>query len=133
MAQEDNAQETDQVKQTLKQWIALDDQERELRKQIKNIKDQKNRNSEDILRFMRDNQVDNFAIEGKGGLARSVRTSRPALRRETIRTQLLLQFADQPQRVAEVLRSIEGEPSAAGTGRELLVRHIPREKKISLA
>lgn len=133
MAQEDNTQETDQVKETLKHWIALDDQERELRKQIKIIKDQKNRNSEDILKFMRDNQVDNFAIEGKGGLARSVRTSRPALRRETIRTQLLLQFADQPQRVAEVLRSIEGAPAAAGTGRELLVRHIPREKKISLS
>jgi DNA-binding SARP family transcriptional activator len=132
MAQED-AQETDKVKEILKNWIAADDQERELRKQIKELKDRKNKGSEEILKYMRDNQVDNFAIEGKGGLSRSVRSSRPALRRDTIRTQLLLQFADQPQRVADVLRAIEGAPEAAGAGRELLVRHVPREKKITLA
>lgn len=132
MAQED-AQETDKVKEILKNWITYDDQERELRKQIKELKDKKNKGSEEILKYMRDNQVDNFAIEGKGGLSRSVRSSRPALRRDTIRTQLLLQFADQPQRVADVLRAIEGAPDATGTGRELLVRHVPREKKISLA
>jgi hypothetical protein len=130
---QDDAQETDKVKEILKNWITYDDQERELRKQIKELKDKKNRGSEEILKYMRDNQVDNFAIEGKGGLSRSVRSSRPALRRDTIRTQLLLQFADQPQRVADVLRAIEGAPDAAGTGRELLVRHVPREKKISLS
>jgi len=133
MAEEDHAQDTDKVKEILKSWIAADDQERELRKQIKELKDQKSKGADDILKYMRDNQVDNFAIEGKGGLSRSVRTSRPALRRDTIRTQLLLQFADQPQRVAEVMQAIEGTPAAAGTGRELLVRHVPREKKISLA
>jgi DNA-binding SARP family transcriptional activator len=133
MAEEDHAQDTDKVKEILKSWIAADDRERELRKQIKEIKDQKNKGAEDILKYMRDNQVDNFAIEGKGGLSRSVRSSRPALRRDTIRTQLLLQFADQPQRVADVLRAIEGAPEAAGAGRELLVRHVPREKKITLA
>lgn len=132
MAEED-AQETNKVKEILKNWIAYDDQERQLRKQIKELKDKKNKGSEDILKYMRDNQVDNFAIEGKGGLSRSVRSSRPALRRDTIRTQLLLQFADQPQRVADVLRAIEGSPEAAGAGRELLVRHVPREKKITLA
>jgi seryl-tRNA synthetase len=132
MAQEDT-QETDKVKEILKNWITYDDQERELRKQIKELKDRKNKGAEEILKYMRDNQVDNFAIEGKGGLSRSVRSSRPALRRDTIRTQLLLQFADQPQRVADVLRAIEGAPEAAGAGRELLVRHIPREKKITLA
>jgi seryl-tRNA synthetase len=132
MAEED-AQETNKVKEILKNWIAYDDQERELRKQIKELKDKKNKGSEEILKYMRDNQVDNFAIEGKGGLSRSVRSSRPALRRDTIRTQLLLQFADQPQRVADVLRAIEGAPEAAGAGRELLVRHVPREKKITLA
>jgi len=86
---------------------------------------------------MKDNQVDNFALEGNGvgNISRSVRTSRPPLRRDLIRTQLLLQFADQPQRVAEVLRAIEGIPEGAedmsvgGTQRELLVRRLPREKK----
>lgn len=137
MAEEDTTQK---IRDTLKEWIGLDDQERELRKQIKEIKDKKAKNSASILEFMRDNQVDNFALEGSGigTVSRSVRTSRPALKRNVIRTQLLLQFADQPQRVAEVLRNIEGIPegvedmSVGGTQRELLVRRIPREKKTSI-
>jgi hypothetical protein len=134
MADEDATQK---IRDTLKEWIGFDDKERELRKQIKELKDKKIKNSETILEFMRDNQVDNFALEGTGigTVSRSVRTSRPALKRNVIRTQLLLQFADQPQRVAEVLRSIEGIPEGAedmsvgGTQRELLVRRLPREKK----
>lgn len=128
---------TQKVRDTLKEWVSLDDQERELRRQIKEIREKKTKNSADILEFMRDNQVDNFALEGSGvgNISRSVRTSRPPLRRDLIRTQLLLQFADQPQRVAEVLRAIEGIPEGAedmsvgGTQRELLVRRLPREKK----
>ena len=127
---------TQKVKETLKEWVSLDDQERNLRAQIKVLKEKKSKNSEQILAFMRDNSVDNFSLEGNGvgNISRSVRTSRPALRRDVIRTQLLLQFADQPQRVAEVLRTIEGIPEGAedmsvgGTQRELLVRRIPKTK-----
>ena len=128
---------TQKIRETLKEWISLDDQERHLRKQIKELKDKKIKNSASILEFMRDNQVDNFALEGSGvgNITRSVRTSRPPLKRNLIRTQLLLQFADQPQRVSEVLRAIEGIPEGAedmsvgGTQKELLVRRLPREKK----
>ncbi len=128
---------TEKVRQTLKSWVSLDDEERQLKSQIKAIREQKTRLSSDNLVFMKDNEVDNFNLEGSGvgSISRSVRTSRPPLRREIIRTQLLLQFADQPQRVAEVLRSIEGIPEGAddmsvgGTQRELLVRRLPREKK----
>ena len=128
---------TQKIRETLKEWISLDDQERDLRKQIKDLKDKKIKNSASILEFMRDNQVDNFALEGSGvgNITRSVRTSRPPLKRNIIRTQLLLQFADQPQRVSEVLRAIEGIPEGAedmsvgGTQKELLVRRLPREKK----
>ena len=132
-----NEDATELIRQTLKEWVSLDDQERDLRRQIKDIREQKVKNSGSILEFMRTNQVDNFALEGSGigNISRSVRTSRPPLRRELIRTQLLLQFADQPQRVAEALRAIEGIPEGAedmsvgGTQRELLVRRMPREKK----
>jgi hypothetical protein len=128
---------TQKIRDTIKEWIGFDDEERELRRQIKVLKDKKTTNSGKILEFMRSNEVDNFALEGNGvgNITRSVRTSRPALKRNVIRTQLLLQFADQPQRVAEVLRAIEGIPegqedmSVGGTQRELLVRRLPREKK----
>jgi len=126
---------TEAVRQTLKDWIALDDRERELKELIKGIKEQKTLHSENILKFMRENSVDNFALEGTGlgNISRSVRTSRPGLKRSQIRTQLLIQFADQPQRVAEALRAIEGIPegsddmSVGGTQRELLVRRIPKK------
>jgi len=129
--------QTNQVRESLKQWISLDDQERQLRAQIKAIREQKSKFSSDILGFMKDNQVDNFALEGNGvgQLSRTVRTSRPPLRRDLIRTQLLLHLADQPQRAAEILRSIEGIPEGAedmsvgGTQKELLVRRLPKEKK----
>lgn len=129
--------ETEKVRETLKEWISLDDDERRIRNQIKEIKDKKTKLSADILKFMKENEVDNFSLEGNGvgNISRSVRTSRPPLKRNIIRTQLLLQFADQPQRVAEVLRSIEGIPEGAedmsvgGTQRELLVRRLPKEKK----
>ena len=131
---------TEQVRENLKSWIALDDQERQLRAQIKALREQKQKFSSEILTFMKDNEVDNFALEGNGvgQLSRTVRISRPPLRRDLIRTQLLLHLADQPQRAAEILRSIEGIPDGAedmsvgGTQRELLVRKLPREKKTML-
>ena len=127
---------TNKVRQTLRDWISLDDQARDLQNQLKNIREQKMKLSETVLGFMRDNQIDDIALEGSGigNIRRTIRTSRPPLRRNFIRTQLLLQFADQPHRVAEVLRAIEGIPEGAddmsvgGTQRELLTRHIPRTK-----
>ena len=130
------ADETETIRNSLKEWISLDDEERNLREQIRIIKTKKTANSGKILEFMKANKVDNFALEGNGvgNISRSVRTSRPALKRSVIRTQLLLQFADQPQRVAEALRSIEGIPegtedmSVGGVQRELLVRRLPKKK-----
>ena len=83
---------------------------------------------------MRKNEVDNFSLEGNGvgNITRSVRTSRPPLKRAQLRTQLLLHFADQPQKVGEFLRQIEGIPdnaenmSVGGTQKELLVRRLPK-------
>jgi hypothetical protein len=126
----------EQIRESLKHWIDLDNEERQLRTQIKTLHEQKAKISSEILTFMKDNQVDNFALEQSGGhLSRTVRTSRPPLRRNLIRTQILMHLADDPQRASEILRSIEGIPEGAedmsvgGTARELLVRRLPREKK----
>ncbi len=131
--------ETNQLRETLREWIALDDQIRGLQQQIKEIRDRKNQLGTNILEFMRGNNLDNFVIDGGiGTIARQQRTVRPALRRDVIRTQLLLQFADQPQRVAEALRAIEGIPEGAedmsvgGTVRESLLRRVPRTQRMNL-
>ena len=131
--------ETNQLRETLREWIALDDQIRGLQQQVKEIRDRKNQLGTNILEFMRGNNMDNFVIDGGiGTIARQQRTVRPALRRDVIRTQLLLQFADQPQRVAEALRAIEGIPEGAedmsvgGTVRESLLRRVPRTQRMNL-
>jgi hypothetical protein len=132
--EEDNASK---IRDALKEWIGFDDEERKLKLQIRELNQKKKERSTAILSFMRDNSVDTFTLEGNGvgNISRSVRTSRPPLRRTAIRTQLLLQFADQPQRVAEALRAIEGiqegdDMSVGGTQRELLVRRVPKVKNV---
>lgn len=131
----DNAE---QIRETLRQWISADDEIRALQTQIKAIRDRKNHLGANVLDFMKGNNLDNFVLEGPGGsITRSVRTSRPALKREVIRSQLLLQFADQPQRVIEALRAIEGiqegdDVSVAGTTRDVLSRRLPKTQRINL-
>jgi len=134
-----DAEATNQVRESLRQWIAADDEIRALQAQIKAIRDRKNALSGQVLEYMRGQNIDNLVLEGPGGtIARQQRTVRPALRRDQIRTQLLLQFADQPHRVAEALRAIEGIPegtedmSVGGTVRELLTRRMPRSQQIRL-
>ena len=129
----------DEVKETLRAWIACDDQIRALQAQIKEIRDRKNQLGAQVLTYMKDNDLANFVLDGPGGtIARSERVSRPALKRSTLRQQLFLQFADQPERVAEALRAIEGIPeggddmSVGGTKRDILSRRLPRSQNISL-
>ena len=131
--------DSEEIKVTIRSWVALDDESRQLQARQKAIRDEKARLSENILGFMRNNEVDNFTLEGNGlgTISRTVRTSRPPLRRQIIRTQLLLQFADQPQRVAEALRAIEGIPegddmSIGGTQKELLSRRLPKTRVVNL-
>ena len=123
------------VAETLKAWIALDDELRAIRERTKTINAEKQKLGENVLTFMRENAVDDFKLEGggAGSISRSVRTSKPALRRNVVHTQILLHFSDQPEKVAEALRAIEGvaegeDMSATGTQKELLTRRVPRKK-----
>ena len=129
----------DEVKESLRAWIACDDEIRALQAQVKEIRERKNRLGAQVLSYMKDNDLANFVLDGPGGtIARSERVSRPALKRSTLRQQLFLQFADQPERVAEALRAIEGIPeggddmSVGGTKRDILSRRLPRSQNISL-
>jgi hypothetical protein len=129
---------TDDVRETLREWISLDDQMRALQTQMRALRDRKTQLGTQVLEFMRGQNLDNFVIEGGvGTIARQQRTVRPPIRRSTLRTQLLLQFSDQPQRVAEALRAIEGiqegdDMSVGGTTRELLTRRLPRTQRLDL-
>lgn len=127
-------EDVEKVKSTLKDWISYDNQQRMHQEQVKHFKAKKKELEDSILSVMRNGDIDVFDIEESGSLVRSTRTTRPRLKRATIRTQLLLQFGDQPDKVGEVLRAIEGVPAdaddmtAGGTQTESLVRRIPRKK-----
>jgi hypothetical protein len=129
---------SDQIRDSLRQWIAADDEIRALQRQIKEIRERKNQHGAVVIEFMKGNNLDNFIIDGPAGtIARSERTIRPPLKRSTLRQQLLLQFADQPERVAEALRAIEGiqegdDMSVGGTKRDVLSRRLPRTQNNSL-
>jgi hypothetical protein len=129
---------SEEVKESLRQWIAADDEIRALQAQIKTIRERKTLLGGQVISFMKDNDLANFVLDGSGGtIARSERVTRPALKRATLRQQLFLQFADQPERVAEALRAIEGiqegdDMSVGGTKRDVLSRRLPRSQNISL-
>ena len=130
----------DEVRETLRTWIGIDDQIRTLQRQVKELRDQKNQLGGQVMEFMRGNNLDNFVIEGGGGtIARQQRTTRARPNRQVVRTQVALLLADQPHRMAEVLRTIEGlpepgqEPDAGSiVTRELLTRRLPRTQNINL-
>lgn len=133
-------QMADEVRDVLREWISADDEIRGLQRQIKDIRDRKNQLGQRVLEFMRSSNLDNFVIEGGGGtIGRQQRTVRQRPNKQVVRTQIAILLADQPQRMAEVLRTIEGlpepgqEPDAASvTTRELLTRRLPRSQNISL-
>lgn len=137
MEQEDQAA---QVRGILREWIQIDDQIRGLQAQMKQLRDRKNQLGGDVLQFMKGNNLDNFVIEGGGGtIARQERTVRARPSKAVVRTQIALLLADQPQRMAEVLRTIEGLPEpgqepdeGSVITKELLTRRLPRTQHISL-
>ena len=131
----------DEVRDTLRQWIIADDEMRVLQAQIKTLRERKVQLGTQVLTFMRGNNLDNFVIEGGAGtIARQERTTRARPNKAVVRTQIALLLADQPERMAEVLRTMEGlpapgeEPDAGSVvTRELLTRRLPRTQQINLA
>lgn len=130
----------EEVRDILRQWIAADDEIRALQAQIRTIRERKNMLGAQVMEFMRGQNLDQFVVEGGGGtIARQQRTVRARPNKQVVRTQIALLLADQPQRMAEVLRTIEGlpepgqEPDAGSvTTRELLTRRLPRTQNITL-
>lgn len=131
---------TETVREVLRSWIALDDELRALATQAKELRLRKQALSAQVMEFMRGQNLDQFVLEGGGGtIARQQRTTRARPTKQVVRTQIALLLADDPQRMTEVLRTMEGLPApgeepdtASITTRELLTRRLPRAQQISL-
>ncbi len=129
-----------EVREVLRAWIALDDEARILQAQLKDLRARKLALSQQVMEFMRGQNLDQFVLEGGGGtIARQQRTVRARPSKQVIRTQIAVLLADDPQRMTEVLRTMEGLPvsgeepdTESVTTRELLTRRLPRSQQISL-
>jgi hypothetical protein len=132
--------ETATVREVLRSWIALDDELRVLATQAKDLRARKTALSQQVMEFMRGQNLDQFVLEGGGGtIARQQRTTRTRPSKQVVRTQVALLLADDPQRMGEVLRAMEGLPppgqepdEGSVLTRELLTRRLPRAQQISL-
>ena len=51
----------------IKEWISLDEEIKELQKQIKEKRNEKKQNTETLVRIMRDNEIDCFDLDSNGG------------------------------------------------------------------
>ena len=128
------------VREVLRSWIALDDEARVLQAQLKELRSRKLALSQQVMEFMRGQNLDQFVLEGGGGtIARQQRTVRARPSKQVVRTQIAILLADDPQRMTEVLRTMEGLPppgqepdTESVTTRELLTRRLPRAQQISL-
>jgi hypothetical protein len=123
----------DMLRTNLRQWIDLDDEGRRLQARLKEIRQAKTALNDGILTYMRQNQLDDFRLEGQqeSVLSRQVRTIKPAIKRNTIHTQILLHLADEPDRARQIIRAIEGIPEGEDAAsiirqREILSRRVPR-------
>jgi hypothetical protein len=131
---------SDEIREVLRQWIGIDDEVRALQAQIKTLRERKTQLGGQVTNFMRDQNLDQFVLEGGGGtIARQQRTVRARPNKQVVRTQIAILLADDPPRMAEVLRTIEGlpppgqEPDAGSVvTRELLTRRLPRTQNINL-
>jgi hypothetical protein len=130
----------DQIREVLRSWIGIDDQIRILKAEIKTLQDQKKTYGGQVMEFMRGQNLDQFVVEGGGGtIARQQRTTRTRPNKQMVRTQVALLLSDDPSRMAEVLRAMEGLPEpgmepdeGSVVTKELLTRRLPRAQNISL-
>jgi len=51
----------------IKQWITLDEEIKTLQRQIKEKRNEKKENTETLVRIMRENEIDCFDLDSKGG------------------------------------------------------------------
>ena len=57
----------DELVTNIKQWITLDEEIKNLQREIKKKRNEKKENTETLVRIMRDNEIDCFELDSNGG------------------------------------------------------------------
>jgi hypothetical protein len=87
----------------IKDWIGLDEEIKNLQKQIKEKRNEKKENTETLVRIMRENDIDCFDLEGKGGkLIYTQQKIKQSLSKKHLMTCLMKYFKDDSKQASEV-------------------------------
>ena len=58
--------EKEELVDNIKQWISLDEEIKNLQKQLKEKRNEKKQNTETLVRIMRENEIDCFDLDSQG-------------------------------------------------------------------
>ncbi len=87
----------------IKDWIGLDEEIKNLQKQIKEKRNEKKENTETLVRIMRENDIDCFDLDDKGGkLIYTQQKIKQSLSKKHLMTCLMKYFKDDSKQASEV-------------------------------
>lgn len=87
----------------IKNWITLDDEIKQLQKQIKEKRIEKKENTETLVEIMRNNEIDCFDLDANGGkLIYTKKKVKQSLSKKYLMTCLMQYFKDDATQAKEV-------------------------------
>jgi len=93
----------DELVSNIKQWISLDEEIKNLQRQIKEKRNEKKENTETLVRIMRDNEIDCFELDSNGGkLIYTKQKIKKSLSKKYLMTCLMQYFKEDSQQAKQV-------------------------------
>jgi hypothetical protein len=82
------------LKQTIKEWVRLDDESAVLKKQLRQLNHQKKEMSAKLIEIMKDQKIDQFDLNNDGKLIRQTKTIKQPINKKTLLLNLSKYYND---------------------------------------
>ena len=87
------------LKQTIKEWVRLDDEASVLKQQLRKLNHQKKEMSSRLIEIMKDQKIDQFDLNNDGKLIRQTKTIKQPLNKKSLLTNLSKYYNDEANAV----------------------------------
>jgi hypothetical protein len=87
------------LKQTIKEWVRLDDESALLKKQLRQLNHQKKEMSAKLIEIMKDQKIDQFDLNNDGKLIRQTKTVKQPINKKTLLLNLSKYYNDETNAV----------------------------------
>jgi hypothetical protein len=115
----------EQIVTKVKEWIMIDEEIKELQKKIREKKQIKKNNSEDLIEIMKQNEIDCFDISN-GKILYSVNKTKQSISKKFLLQALGTYFSDNEKQASEVTKHILDQREE--TVKESIRRKINKNK-----